>query len=107
VFEPDTVAWKWIVGVAAATILVSGALSLAARCIVVNADAEHVDAGVPAAPDGQLERELFDRPSEGLREREAELERLRSWGWVDRDHGIVHMPIERAMELVVQQEAGR
>jgi len=29
-------------------------------------------------------------------------ERLEHYGWVDRQRGIVHIPIERAMELTVQ-----
>ncbi len=28
---------------------------------------------------------------------------LGSYGWVDRAHGVVHIPIERAMELLVQR----
>jgi len=32
------------------------------------------------------------------------LERLSSWGWMDKEKGTVHMPIDRAMELVVQQQ---
>ena len=31
------------------------------------------------------------------------MQRLESWGWVDRKAGTVHMPIDRAMELVVQE----
>ena len=31
--------------------------------------------------------------------------RLGSWGWVDRKQGIVHMPIEQAMDLVVKEGA--
>jgi hypothetical protein len=27
---------------------------------------------------------------------------LHSYGWMDRDHGVVHIPIDRAMELLVQ-----
>lgn len=30
-------------------------------------------------------------------------ERLGSTGWVDRDAGIVHMPVDRAMDLIVQR----
>ncbi|MFO1434453.1 MAG: hypothetical protein U1F76_30960 [Candidatus Competibacteraceae bacterium] len=30
-------------------------------------------------------------------------QRLNSYGWTDRQQGIVHIPIERAMELLVQQ----
>lgn len=27
---------------------------------------------------------------------------LHSYGWVDREHGVVHIPIDRAMELLVE-----
>jgi hypothetical protein len=30
-----------------------------------------------------------------------------SYGWVDQKAGIVQLPIERAMDLVVQEQAGR
>ncbi len=36
--------------------------------------------------------------------RRDSLERLSSWGWMDRQKGIVHMPVERAMELEVAQQ---
>lgn len=33
--------------------------------------------------------------------------RLHSYGWVDKAHGIVHIPIERAMEMMTQREVRR
>ena len=36
----------------------------------------------------------------------AERERLASYGWMDRSSGAVHVPIERAMELVAQRGVG-
>ncbi len=35
--------------------------------------------------------------------RDDKLARLQSWGWVDRKAGTVHMPIDKAMDLVVQE----
>jgi hypothetical protein len=35
--------------------------------------------------------------------RKDRLARLEHWGWVDRKAGVVHMPIEDAMELVVKE----
>jgi len=32
------------------------------------------------------------------------VEQLSSWGWMDRQKGTIHMPIDRAMELVVQDQ---
>jgi hypothetical protein len=32
--------------------------------------------------------------------------RLESYGWVDRDHGVAHVPIERAMEMLAARKKG-
>jgi hypothetical protein len=36
--------------------------------------------------------------------RNERIERLSSWGWVDKKGGTVHMPIDRAMDLVVKEQ---
>jgi hypothetical protein len=36
---------------------------------------------------------------------EAQLQRIGEYRWVDRDSGVVAIPIERAMELVVAEQA--
>lgn len=56
-----------------------------------------------------------DRPgllqSDPVAERSAYLQakqaRLGSYGWIDREHGIAHIPIERAMQLQVEADAQR
>jgi hypothetical protein len=48
---------------------------------------------------GLVEQQLFELSARGERDRAARLERLGSYGWVDRKAGVVHLPIERAMEL--------
>ena len=35
--------------------------------------------------------------------RKSSKHRLETWGWVDRKQGIVHMPIEQAMEQMVEE----
>jgi hypothetical protein len=35
--------------------------------------------------------------------RDAETRQLNSYGWIDRSQGIVHIPVDRAMELLVQR----
>jgi hypothetical protein len=47
-----------------------------------------------------IEQRLFDNANQGVAWREAAHRRLQSTGWVDREKGIVHIPIERAMDLV-------
>jgi hypothetical protein len=57
-------------------------------------------------PDAAPEPRLQTAPQDDLRAlRREEDERLGSYGWVDRRRGVVHVPIERAMELVVKDVA--
>jgi hypothetical protein len=49
------------------------------------------------------EPRLQANPRADLRElRESEEKRLDSYGWVDRNAGIVHIPIDEAMKLTLQ-----
>jgi hypothetical protein len=49
---------------------------------------------------GIVEQRLFEHANQGPAWREAAHDRLDSYGWVDRQKGIVHVPIDRAMEMV-------
>lgn len=51
---------------------------------------------------GMVERQMFDQAFRGERDRIVRAERLRTFGWVDRRAGVVHMPIDHAMELVAK-----
>jgi hypothetical protein len=51
---------------------------------------------------GMVEQDLFDVANRGERDVAQRRAKLGSYGWVDREKGIVHLPIERAMELVAQ-----
>jgi hypothetical protein len=47
---------------------------------------------------------LQENPAADLRRFTAqELERLNSVGWVDQEHGIVHIPIDEAMRRIADQ----
>jgi len=49
---------------------------------------------------GIVEQRLFEHSNMGPTWREAAHQRLDSFGWVDREKGIVHIPIDRAMDMV-------
>ncbi len=51
---------------------------------------------------GIVEQQQFDLAVRGERDRTARLERLGSFGWVDRSTGVAHVPIDLAMELVAK-----
>ncbi len=96
------------------------AIALVLLCIVVVAlivglfryfQAREDAAQVPPAPgaEANVSREppvprLQDAPVSDLKQmRDAENQILGSYGWVDREHGIVRLPIDRAMDLLVQR----
>ena len=49
---------------------------------------------------GLVEQRLFEHSNMGAVWREAARRRLESYGWVDRQKGIAHVPIERAMDMI-------
>jgi hypothetical protein len=47
---------------------------------------------------------LMTREGQGLAELRAEEERvLATYGWIDRKEGVVRIPVERAMELILER----
>jgi hypothetical protein len=69
----------------------------ASRQVPVEAPAAAIP-GVPAQP------KLQEHPQQDLKQMRAEEDQiLSSYGWVDREKGIVRLPIGRAMELLAQR----
>jgi hypothetical protein len=54
----------------------------------------------------EMAKKVYSQPYQALQQLDSEqLERLNSYGWVNEQKGEVHIPIERAMELVAQERA--
>jgi hypothetical protein len=49
---------------------------------------------------GIVNQFLFETPSEF---QDQQRQRLDSYGWVDRARGQVHIPVERAMQMMIQE----
>jgi len=63
----------------------------------------------PGAEIGKAEIGIVDQPPfETLRAaertRKDEMERLSSYGWVDREKGVIHVPIDKAIEQLVAEK---
>ncbi|MEJ2582067.1 MAG: hypothetical protein P8127_10615 [Acidobacteriota bacterium] len=57
------------------------------------------------AEQGELERKVYSQPYQALQQLDAnQVELLNSYGWVSEAEGTVHLPIERAMELVAAEQ---
>jgi hypothetical protein len=81
-----------------ASIAISGALGGCPQRPAVSAPTP------PHAPPqiGILEQSLVRRTERGFALRAAQRAELESYGWVDRDAGIAQIPIDRAIDLVVE-----
>jgi hypothetical protein len=68
----------------------------------IPADTRHVPARYPQTvfPDPKLEEDERTQLS-GIRTAEEKM--LYSYGWVNEQNGVVHIPIERAIDLIVQR----
>lgn len=58
-----------------------------------------------APPAGTLERSLIEATKRAYDLDQEKREELTRWGWIDRSAGIARIPIERAMDLVAEEEA--
>ncbi len=50
---------------------------------------------------------LIQLDTRAYEERNQQLQRLHEYGWVDRDAGVVHVPIEQAIERIVSEQQQR
>ncbi len=57
------------------------------------------------AAEKEAERGWTSIPAESLSTRAAQADRLKHYAWIDRQNGVVGLPIERAMTLVVEENA--
>ena len=109
--EEDVVQASRLVRVGASS-LVAGALGVLLAAWLLGRGAGAVrpsfaaggrPAPAPSELSGVEQTPIWDtRRGENLRE--AQRRQLGRWGWVDRDAGVATIPIERAMDLVVQRQ---
>jgi len=62
-------------------------------------------AGIPPEVSA-METGTFSDRAQGLETHQAAERWLSAYGWVDRDRGLVHIPIETAMKLYLERQGG-
>jgi len=104
--EDDRVSALPIAAVGAGSLLVFFLASLATVSFLRLRQRENPPIPLPAelgqSKIGLVEQQIFELADRGERQRAAQRARLGSYGWVDRQAGVAHIPIDRAMELVAQ-----
>ncbi len=114
--EPDEVSTRTVVGfgIALGVIAAIGMLLVVGLFKLLDRGAEKTDAATVAGAGLQSQPDrLPPAPRLQIRGtrhwkdyRDAEEQRLATYGWMDRGSGAVHIPIERAMALVLERGVG-
>lgn len=97
--QPDRLPMALLLAVAIGTITLSMVLSAVALALVDVGPGDHVPIPAPQPPAlerAPIEGAVFDTVEPAAQQRERA--RLHRWGWVDRSRGLVHMPIDLAMD---------
>jgi len=113
--EPDVLPGRAIAGVGVGVVLATAVGVLIAmgigRCRSRQLGHEWVPVpGPPITGDvNAIETRPFSVEAQGLDEHQREDNRLHGYGWIDRAHQIVHVPIDVAIDLYLstQQGSGR
>lgn len=53
---------------------------------------------------GIVNQRMFELDDRAEQKRDDQLKRLHSYGWVDAEKHVAHIPIERAMEMMVSEQ---
>jgi hypothetical protein len=110
--EEDLMAGRAITVVAVAVLLLTLAMCFWAAQLL--AGYEHAQRPSLRFPEARLprpteasdiEQETFGRVPQARIDREQQRRRLHGFGWVERERGVVHVPIDRAIDLYVAEHA--
>jgi hypothetical protein len=105
--EPDGVPHRPVLWVLAG-VLVSVALCAAVAWVLAGTRPGPRRSGAGVQPDvNAIETSPFGACAQGVEDRERAETWLQSYGWVDRRAGLVHIPIERAIDIYLERRAAR
>jgi hypothetical protein len=109
--ERDLVPGRTIAGISVGVIAATIAGVLVAwgilRCDA--RDLERLSARPREVPEevSGIERTLFQLEAQGLEQNQRAAAHLSSYGWVDRDRGLVRIPIEAAFRALLERQGGQ
>ena len=107
--EDERLPFGTVAAVAVAAVVLFTAAVLWARSILQDETRAALPRGEAAAPMvgqaeiGIVDQRMFELEGRAEHLRREQLQRLGSYGWVDRDAGVIHIPISRAMDEVVTE----
>lgn len=101
--EPDRVSHHAVLWVLAGVLLSMALCAVTAWALAGPAPGPRRSGPRLPADVNAIERSPFAARAQGLEDRDRAEAWLRSYGWVDRGAGLVHIPIERAFDLYLER----
>ena len=108
--EEDRVPAGWVILSIVVVLIVSLVLIVWAHGLVRDAFADLRPTGAfperslgPRRPEARVRQDLFDERGLAPTLNQVRRAELESFGWVDRPRGVVRIPIERAIDLVSEE----
>jgi len=103
--------WPWIIGVGVGSIAIFALATVWSTHILNSTRAEMQPGGPPPIPKqvdqyevGIVNLRVFALDQRAAQKRLQQMERLRSYGWVDREAGLAHIPIDEAMKMYLADQ---
>ncbi len=104
--------WPWILGVGLGSVLIFALATVWSTHILNATRAEMQPGGPPPLPKGVdqyevgiVNQRVFALDQRAAQKRLQQMERLRSYGWVDREAGLAHIPIDEAVKMYLADQA--
>jgi hypothetical protein len=107
--EPDRIPWGMVSVVTVVTLvvfLVGVAWAtgiLVAQTGWVRPVLDPVPAGIGQATVGIVDQRIFEQELRAEQLMQEQRRRLTGYGWVDRPQQLIHLPVERAMDLILEE----
>jgi hypothetical protein len=109
--EDKNLPYRKILGVGIASVVIFGISIVWSTSLLNNAKHEMQPAGPPPLPQGVNQYEvgivnqrMFSLDQRAAQKRLQQMERLNKYGWVDRQGGVAHVPIDVAMDMLLQEQ---
>ena len=111
VHAQQQMSWPWIIGVGVASMAIFAVATVWSTHILNSTRAEMQPAGPPPIPKqvdqyevGIVNQRVFALDQRAAQKQLQQMERLRSYGWVDRETGVAHIPIDEAMKMYLAEQ---
>ena len=109
--EDKNLPYRKILGVGIASVIIFALSIVWSTALLRGAEKEMQPAGPPPLPPGVSQYEvgiinqrMFSLDQRAAQKRLQQMNRLNTYGWLDRQAGVVHIPIDVAMDMLVQEQ---